>query len=325
MVRVQCMTYNHAPYIEDAMNGFCMQETDFPFVCVIVDDASTDGEPEVIRRYLEQHFDLTDTRYARTEETDDYVLIFSRHKTNHNCFFGVLFLKYNHYGKKDKKSYFEEWSQAKYIALCEGDDFWTHPQKLQKQVDYMDAHTQCMLTFHKSAISSLHKTSAYHLDSAENRDYSINELFDNWIVPTASCMYRAEVLKRKLKHRERFFSGDDVLYYSAAEMGKAHGMSFVMSSYRVHHDSISHSPELDWHRVFVYPNHYVNIYKNFKTIERKRVRKRIAILYLRRIPYWGTNRRNVFKDLLNATYWDYRETKSSWLQFIRKFVLNRNN
>ena len=52
MVRVSCMTFNHHAYIEDAMNGFCMQETDFPFVCTIVDDASTDGEPEVIKKYL---------------------------------------------------------------------------------------------------------------------------------------------------------------------------------------------------------------------------------------------------------------------------------
>ena len=54
------MTYNQASYIEDAMNGFTMQQTDFPFVCIIVDDASTDGEPEVIQRYLSTYFDLED-------------------------------------------------------------------------------------------------------------------------------------------------------------------------------------------------------------------------------------------------------------------------
>ena len=59
MVRVSCMTYNHASYIEDAMNGFCMQETSFPFVCTIVDDASTDGEQDVIQKYLNEHFVLT--------------------------------------------------------------------------------------------------------------------------------------------------------------------------------------------------------------------------------------------------------------------------
>lgn len=59
-VRVYCSTFNHSPYIEDAMNGFCMQETNFPFVAIIIDDASTDGEPEVIKQYLQEHFDLED-------------------------------------------------------------------------------------------------------------------------------------------------------------------------------------------------------------------------------------------------------------------------
>ena len=58
LVCARCFTYNHAPYIEDAMNGFCMQQTHFPYVCVIVDDASTDGESEVIKNYLQTHFDL---------------------------------------------------------------------------------------------------------------------------------------------------------------------------------------------------------------------------------------------------------------------------
>ncbi|MBR4365861.1 MAG: glycosyltransferase family 2 protein, partial [Bacteroidaceae bacterium] len=81
IVRVSCMTFNHAPYIEDAMNGFTMQETTFPFVCTIIDDASTDGEQEVIKKYLQEHFDLEDSSVVRNEETDDYVLTFARHKT----------------------------------------------------------------------------------------------------------------------------------------------------------------------------------------------------------------------------------------------------
>ena len=57
LVQVKCFTYNHVSYIEDAMNGFCMQQTDFPFACIVVDDSSTDGEQDVISRYLEKHFD----------------------------------------------------------------------------------------------------------------------------------------------------------------------------------------------------------------------------------------------------------------------------
>lgn len=75
MVCTRCVTFNQAPYIEDAMNGFTMQQTTFPFVCTIIDDASTDGEPQVIRQYLQEHFDLEDKSVVRNEETDDYVLL----------------------------------------------------------------------------------------------------------------------------------------------------------------------------------------------------------------------------------------------------------
>jgi len=140
MVYVSCTTYNHVPYIVDAMNGFIMQETNFPFVCGIIDDDSTDGEQEVIKKYLNENFDLEDKNIARHEETEDYVLTFARHKTNINCYFAVLYLKYNHYSiKKSKLPYVSQWrDNAKYIAICEGDDYWIDAQKLQMQVDFMD-------------------------------------------------------------------------------------------------------------------------------------------------------------------------------------------
>lgn len=149
MVLVKCITYNHAKYIKDAMNGFCMQETTFPFVCTIIDDASTDGEPEVIEKYLEEHFDLANGDVVRKEETDNYVLTFAQHKTNKNCYFAVLYLKYNHYSiKKDKTPYLAEWiNAAKYVALCEGDDYWIDSKKLQKQAAFMESHPDHSMCF----------------------------------------------------------------------------------------------------------------------------------------------------------------------------------
>ena len=91
MVHVTCITFNHAPYIVDAMNGFCKQKTTFQYVCTIFDDYSTDGEQEVIRKYLQEHFNLEDKSVVRNEETDDYLLTFARHKTNENCFFAVYY------------------------------------------------------------------------------------------------------------------------------------------------------------------------------------------------------------------------------------------
>lgn len=149
MVYVSCMTYNHAPYIVDALNGFTMQETTFPYVCAVIDDASTDGEQEIIKNYLQEHFDLEDTSIVRNEETDEYVLTFARHKSNKNCYFAVLYLKYNHYSiKKSKIPYIQEWrDNSKYIAVCEGDDYWIAPNKLQMQVKFLEEHPDYGLVY----------------------------------------------------------------------------------------------------------------------------------------------------------------------------------
>ena len=85
MVRVSCMTYNQSAYITDAMNGFVMQQTNFPFVCTIVDDASTDGEQEVISAFVKENFDLQDTSIAYEKDVDYGHVAFARHKTNKNC------------------------------------------------------------------------------------------------------------------------------------------------------------------------------------------------------------------------------------------------
>lgn len=143
-VSVWCNTFNQASYIKDTLDGFCMQQTNFPFVCLIMDDASTDGEPEVLRAYLNDHFDT-----EWTKETDDYHLTLARHQENKNCYFAVYLLKYNHYTiKKRKLKYFREVAdEIDYVAFCEGDDYWTDEHKLQKQADALDANPQATLVY----------------------------------------------------------------------------------------------------------------------------------------------------------------------------------
>ena len=143
-VSVWCNTYNQASYIKDTMDGFCMQQTSFPFACLIMDDASTDGEPAVIRQYLNDHFDT-----EWTKETDDYHLTLARHQENRHCYFAVYLLKYNHYSiKKPRLKYYREVTdEIDYVALCEGDDYWTDAHKLQKQADALDANPQATLVY----------------------------------------------------------------------------------------------------------------------------------------------------------------------------------
>jgi glycosyltransferase involved in cell wall biosynthesis len=117
-----------------------MQRTNFPFVVLVVDDASTDGEQEVIRKFMAEEFDLSDTSVAYEKETEYAFIQYAQHKTNKNCFMVVMFLKENHYSQKKKKfPYLTEWrDRVKYEAICEGDDYWIDPLKLQKQVDFLE-------------------------------------------------------------------------------------------------------------------------------------------------------------------------------------------
>lgn len=85
------MTFNQATYIKDTLDGFCMQQTSFPYVCIVMDDASTDGEQEVITKYLHDNFNLNDGAIVRTNESENYVMTFAQHRNNLNCFFAVFF------------------------------------------------------------------------------------------------------------------------------------------------------------------------------------------------------------------------------------------
>ena len=234
-VYVRCYTYNQASYIVDALNGFTMQQTDFPYVCIIVDDASTDGEPDVIKQYLADHFDLDDDGIRRFEETDDYYLIYARHKTNLNCFFIVLLLKYNHYHKKLKAPYFEEWTKdVKYVALCEGDDFWTEPWKLQKQICYLETHPNCYMT----ACSALWRTGSLETLRGCQKDFECDLNTDEVIrkggyyLSTASLVFRSSLTREWPLWRKKASVGDFPLQILGSLKGPLHFFPDTMCVYR---------------------------------------------------------------------------------------------
>ena len=241
LVRVRCSTFNHARYITDAMNGFVMQQTSFPFVCTIVDDASTDGEQAVIRAFMDEYFDVEDTSTSFMKETDFGQVLFARHKTNRNCHFAVVLLHENHYSqKKSKDPYFAEWDRTKYLATCEGDDYWTDPLKLQKQVGYLEAHPECMLCFTNAVIhwednsGKLDKPFAAEL---EERDYDGPEMTEKWITPTASFVYRRCVIESDFYHYVDSLPvinlvGDIPLVLTAKHFGSVHALADATCVYR---------------------------------------------------------------------------------------------
>lgn len=123
LVSIRCLVYNHELYLRQCLDGFVMQKTNFPFEAIVHDDASTDGSAAIIREYAEKYPDIIKPIY----ETE------------------------NQYSKRDgslaRAMDAAMHPDSKYVALCEGDDYWIDPEKLQKQVDIMENHPECTIAF----------------------------------------------------------------------------------------------------------------------------------------------------------------------------------
>lgn len=244
-VAVKCCTYNQAQYITDALNGFVMQETDFPFVCCIIDDASTDGEQEVIRKYVAENFDLSEPDVAYEKETDDAYITYARHKSNKNCFFAVLYLKKNLFHENEKKlGLISEWmDNAEYIALCEGDDYWIDARKLQMQYDYMVAHLDFSLV--RTDVNRRMPNGAIELDIFKT--YQVEKIKDSfedyvinaWWVAPCTWMYKGKSFVRRQMPADCFY-GDISLLLQLCEDGKVFFLDKTTSTYRVLDNSASH-------------------------------------------------------------------------------------
>ena len=212
-VAINCLVYNHEPYLRDCLEGFVMQQTDFPFVAIVHDDASTDHSADIIREYAAKYPDIIHPIY----ETE------------------------NQWRKADGSlrkimNAAVEATGAPYIAMCEGDDYWTDPHKLQKQVDFLDAHPEYTLCFHK--VNNL-ILSTNTLECENTRDVldttSLKDLvvYGNYI-NTCSVVYRhiPEVdTKRKLLGS--VCPGDYPLWVLVAEKGLIYKFQHSMAVYRV--------------------------------------------------------------------------------------------
>lgn len=240
LVRVSCMTYNHALFIEDAMRGFSMQQTNFPFVATIVDDASTDGAQQVIQKYLGDFFEVIEEASIVSEGKEEAKEIFAQHRNNSNCFFAVVFLRENYHKQgKSKWKFVSKWVKGtKYTAICEGDDFWSEPTKLQRQVDFLEANDDYAMCFHKINVLTDIENDKYLFSYIREGDYADREVYRHWIVPTCSVVYRRTPNKPFEKHPSVVFS-DIFLWLQLAERGKLYCMGFIGATYRRHQGSAS--------------------------------------------------------------------------------------
>lgn len=237
-VMVRCATYNHSKYIQETLNGFAIQNTDFPFICIVVDDASTDGNQEVIRRYANENCNISK---AEISEDDISKYIRVSHKRNANCFFLFCLLKVNLYGKPEKKEIYKPYRVVcRYEALCEGDDYWIDPLKLQKQVDFLEKNPDYGLVYGRAKEFLQDKGKFGILIGGKAMSFE-DIFFKGNPVPTLTACYRVKFLNEYRENMQlpNFAMGDLPMWLYISKHYSIHFIDEVLGVYRVLKNSAS--------------------------------------------------------------------------------------
>ena len=240
MVATRCFTYNHAPFIIDALNGFSIQEADFSMVYCIVDDASTDDEPNILRTWAENNLDLNEDGVSYREILDYGEIIVAHLKDKHNSLFVILLLSSNHkQAGKSKLQYISEWlNNSKYIAICEGDDYWTDPQKLAKQVKILESDSEIGLCYASAKVYDEDSHSFSKEIKGHRFESFEQQLLWNYIPTLTVCMRtdlrkRYEIEKRSWEEAKTWKMGDYPTWLWFCLNSKVSFLDEVVAVYRV--------------------------------------------------------------------------------------------
>ncbi|WP_053069198.1 glycosyltransferase family 2 protein [Bizionia psychrotolerans] len=291
-VRVQC--YNHGLYIQQALESIIMQQTNFPFEVVIGDDFSTDDSLAIIDAVIAKNtnaqirFHVLDRPVGGTYWKDRQKLGRLHNFTNiiDNC-------------------------QGKYIALLDGDDYWTDPLKLQKQVDFLESNIDYVICFHEARVlwedEKNHNSIRFNSQFLWNKMnvnkfvYSAQDVFNGPFMATASVMYRNTTISFPKWFYEAY-SGDITLYGLIIGESKIKYMTEVMASYRKHPDGITRlhkGSEIILNRIMILQ--YINSY--YKGAHKSKIK--IAInLYLAGLKSLSKKKNYLFNKAL-LSRWSY--------------------
>ena len=209
LLSIVTITYNHEPYIAKTIEGVLMQQVKFPIELIIAEDCSTDGTRSICQQYAEQYPDLI--RLITSESNVGAIA-------------------------NERRAMLA--ARGKYIALCEGDDYWTDPLKLQKQVDFLEAHPDYSVTFHRYKIHHL-ETDQWSPDDLgylfdgnhlEGVDVNTYMFLHRWITQYLTIVYRKDAFDLSIADKYTYYR-DSHLIYHLLEAGKGYIFSFVGGVY----------------------------------------------------------------------------------------------
>ncbi len=205
-VTVLCLAYNQEKFIRDCLNGFVTQQTNFPFEVLVHDDASTDGTAKIIREYAEKYPDIIKPILQTENQWSRGINIWKNHM----------------------------WPliRGEYVAMCEGDDYWTDPHKLQKQVDFLDAHPDYSICFHPVRViwdDGRKPATVWH--KSKQQTLELPDLLKRNFMSTVSVMYRWRDECKQL-FPDCILPGDWYLHMLHAQVGKIGYLPDIMAVYR---------------------------------------------------------------------------------------------
>jgi glycosyltransferase involved in cell wall biosynthesis len=210
LLSVCLITYNHAKYIEQAIEGVLNQNVNFPWELIIADDYSTDGTRDILIAYQKKYPE-----------------------------FIKLILQEKNVGAAENFIDLIAYSCSKYIAYFEGDDYWTDPAKLQKQVDFLEANQNYSICFHEVMILYDDRREILYNNIGENRTFDFLDLTHNNFIATVSCVFRAFEHHKHLPAWFKGYAGNDYgLKLLNATKGKIYYIKDCMAVYRVHNQGI---------------------------------------------------------------------------------------
>ena len=209
------LTYNHREFIEEALHGALMQNVDFSYEILIADDCSTDGTTKVIQEY--QRENPGKIRLLLTDRN-----LFKPLRGVETGLMGVALLQQ---------------ARGKYIALCEGDDYWTDPLKLQKQVDFLESNPDFSICFHQVKILKNDEIQDDYIN-VPSQITTIVDLAGGNYIHTASCMFRNNTSKILGINFYLCPLGDYYIHMMNAQFGKIFCINQFMSFYRSHDNSV---------------------------------------------------------------------------------------
>ena len=204
-----CVTYNHAPYIRQAIDGFLMQKTTFPYEIIIADDRSTDGTSAICAEYADKYPDKI--RHFRGE--------------------------YNVGGVENERRAIEA-AQGEYIALCEGDDYWIDPKKLQKQVEFLETHPDYSVTWtrYKKYLQSEDKylsdgNDDLFKEGQESIEITSHIFLHRWITQYLTMVFRRSAYDNTWCKQYKYYR-DSHQFYHLLQNGKGAILNLIGGVYR---------------------------------------------------------------------------------------------